>query len=849
SPAEVEALFRDLLIGVTSFFRDPEAFRMMENVVVPALFADQSPGSAIRIWTPGCSTGEEAYSIAILLVERMEALKVSFTVQIFSSDIDKRAIAIARAGVYPASIAADVSPERLARFFKLEEGGDTYRIHKSLRDLLIFSEQSVIKDPPFSKLDLICCRNLLIYLGSALQKQVIPLFHYALNPGGWLFLGTSEGVGDFGRLFGVLDRKAKVFRRSETQSGRHRPTSQGSGQFSTGVDVSMATARVRTKKGVTGRTSLRETTEQALLSHMIAAGALVTSRGDILYLHGRSGMFLEPSPGESGVNNIVKMARDGLRRELTSALHKAVSRGETVTSVGLRVRTNGHFSTVNLTVSPVIAGSRASADSPLYLVVLEESSFPYSPKVGLADDYASFGDDGLVPPDAVALIAALRLEMVSREEYIQTVSEELESSSEELKSSNEEMQSVNEELQSTNEELETSKEELQSVNEELATVNQELQEKVTDLSRANNDMNNLLAGTGIGTVFVDFQLRILRFTPAVSSIINLIASDVGRPVAHIVSNLVGYTSLVADVKAVLATLVPNEVRVHTVDGRTYTMHIRAYRTLDNVIEGAVISFLDVTDVAMEQVVLARTTARLRRTGAIAKIGGWELTLDNMQLTCSPESLLINDVSTPDGLSVDQAMAMVDPEYRAVQQVALEAAIEHGTPWDLEQRLTTAKGRRIWTRTQGIAEMVDGKVVRLHGAFHDITEQKQIEQTLRQANDLLRVALAVGDSRYAIIAHDLKGQTLAWNPGAVRMYGWTEAEALKINVRERLPELLRARLIDSPSAAHYLESNRTQRLTKDGKIVEVSTIATALLDPAGKVYAIATTERPIADDQS
>ena len=721
---EVEALFRDLLIGVTNFFRDPDAFRVLEEQVIPKLFENKSPGSVIRVWTPGCSTGEEAYSIAILLVERMEALKAGFTVQLFATDIDAQAIATARSGLYPESIAADISPERLARFFTREADGSAYRIHKRIRDLLVFSEQDVIKDPPFSRLDLISCRNLLIYMGVELQKKLILLFHYALKPEGWLFLGTSEGVGESAELFGVLDRKAKVYRRKEDVQG---PQRVALGRFLPAHSAADAEPSPGVAKGAAAtlvRGSLRETTEQALLAQLVAAGALVDAHGDILYLHGRTGMFLEPAPGEAGINSILKMAREGLRRDLAAALHKAAGRKNTVFCPGLRVKTNGHFTTVNLTVRPVTTGSGATPEAPLLLVILEEApaaAAAITPDPVLADGLAP-GPHATSSPDAEARIAALTAELRAKEEYLQSANEELQSSTEELKSSNEEMQSVNEELQSTNEELETSKEELQSVNEELATVNTELQTKVNDLSRANNDMNNLLAGTGIGTVFVDHQLCILRFTPAASSIINLILSDVGRPVAHIVSNLVDYHSLVADVRQVLDTLTPKEVPVQTVEGKSYTMRIQPYRTLENVIEGAVITFVD------------------------------------------------------------------------------------------------------------------------------ITEMVRTREALLKANNQLRLALVVRDASDAITVQDLNGRTLAWNPGAVRLYGWSEAEALQQNVRDRIPESGREAALATLaqlSRAETLEAYRTQRLTKTGQIVEVSIISTALIDEAGQVYAVATTERTTA----
>ena len=718
SPAEVDALFRDLLIGVTNFFRDPEAFKALEKQIIPKLFTGKTAGALVRAWVPGCSTGEEAYSIAILLQERLETLKQTYRVQVFATDIDSHAIATARSGLYPASIATDISPERLARFFTVEPDGSAYRVHKSIRDMLIFSEQDVIKDPPFSKLDLLSCRNLLIYMGGDLQKKLIPLFHYALNPGGILFLGTSESTSGFGDLFATLDRKSKLYERKEDFHGMQRMalsrflptvhTQERSGPQTTG------------KQALSSKLPLRVLTEQALLQQVVPATALVNSQGDILYLHGRTGMYLEPTQGEAGINNILKMAREGLRHELSITLHKAAGTKDVVRCPGLRVKTNGAFTMVNLTIRPVSVPSAARHEKSLFLVTLEEA-LPFSPdleqQAALKKAIASTETD--TESEVNLNITALKHELRAKEEYLQTTIEELETSNEELKSANEEMQSINEELQSTNEELETSKEELQSINEELATVNAELQTKLADLSRVNNDMTNLLSGSGIATIFVDHQLRIMRFTPAADKIINLILSDVGRPVGHIVTNLAGYDALVSDIRKVLNTLVPKEVEVQTTEGKWYTLRIQPYRTLDNVIEGAVITFVDIT-------------------------------------------------------RIKQAMA-----------------------------------------------------------------------SLKENKELRRFAVVLQDAHDAIMVQDLKGRILAWNPGAERLYGWSESDALKMNIHDLTPESLREDALDKIKQlgqADILEPYQTQRNTRDGRIIRVWVTATALLNKSGQVYAIATTER-------
>jgi two-component system CheB/CheR fusion protein len=608
TPVEVEALFGDLLIGVTNFFRDPDAFKVLEEQVIPRLFADKSLDGMIRIWSAGCSTGEEAYSLAIMLAEYQKVLKQRVKVQVFATDIDSRAIAVARAGIYPSSIAANISPERLSRFFVAEPDGSTYRIHKSIRDMLVFSEQNVIKDPPFSKLDLISCRNLLIYMSGDLQKKLIPLFHYALNPGGFLFLGTSETVGDFNNHFSVLDRRSKIYQRKDDFHNSQRAIPSLLLPMKTNATLVPASG----KTSVPGKLSLCELAETALLQYATPVAVLVNGQGDILYIHGRTGMYLEPAPGEVGVNNILKMAREGLQRELTMALHKATVNKEVVRCLGLRVKTYGQINTVNLTVRPVMTGLAETQEMPLYLIILEEVKPLELEQTHIIPALHAIAEDNSIKiTDTDARIVALKQELWAKEEYLHTTNEELETSNEELKSSNEEMQSVNEELQSTNEELETSKEELQSVNEELATVNAELQTKVVDLGQANNDMNNLLAGTGIGTVFVDIRLRILRFTPTVTKIINLIQGDIGRPVGHVVSNMTGYDDLVADIQTVLDTLIPKEMEVQTLSGTWYAMRIQPYRTIDNVIEGAVITFVDITSSKELQEELRLNEERMR----------------------------------------------------------------------------------------------------------------------------------------------------------------------------------------------------------------------------------------------
>ena len=601
-PEEVTALFRDLLIGVTDFFRDPDAFAALEGPIQHVLRHKQD-GDTLRVWVPGCSTGEEAYSLAIVLQEQMEVAKRQLKLQLFATDIDPVAIEQARTGLYPASALADMAAARRTRYFALEGDGGRYRIHKSLREMLVFSEQNVIKDPPFSRLDLISCRNLLIYLGPELQSKLIPLFHYALNPGGLLLLGTSESVGSFGDLFTLLDPKAKLYERKNDVNAVLR---RNSGLLFPSMSNYRTTIRLPDKAPRMRKYPLRELTERAVLQYHSPAAALINPQGEILYLHGRTGRYLEPPPGESSLN-IPKMAREGLAHELRLALLEIAKGGKVVTRPRLRIRTNGDYSWVNLTIRFVEVDRDAPSKVGLYLVVWEEIPEPQLDPAPLAAKAAP-GD--VAEATAHDHLLELQRELQAQTDSLRTMTEDLESSNEELRAANEELQSVNEELQSTNEELETSKEELQAVNEELATVNAELQARVAELSRSNNDMNNLMAGTGVGTVFVDHELRIQRFTPTVTAVINLIPSDVGRPVGQIASNLIGYDTLVADTRGVLDTLVPKDLEVQSATA-SYLMRIRPYRTLDNVVEGAVITFTDITE-------LKRTTDAMRRLAVVVR---------------------------------------------------------------------------------------------------------------------------------------------------------------------------------------------------------------------------------------
>ncbi|MBF0384165.1 MAG: PAS domain-containing protein, partial [Magnetococcales bacterium] len=587
---ESSTLFKELLIGVSSFFRDTEVFELLESKIVPGLLANRSSDQTIRIWVPGCATGEEAYSIAILLQEQMEALNSQFNVQIFSTDLNKIAIETARRGIYPNTISAEISQDRLKRYFT--KNGNNYEINKKIRDMLVIAEQNLIKDPPFSSLDLISCRNLLIYFGASLQAKVLPVFHYALKPNGHLLLGTSETTGSNSHLFKVINRKLKLYQRKSIFM--HDKKQFEPPKIPTFKEPPVAFSLESDK--IELDLELKVAMDNFLLTQHTPACVIIDENYEIKYIHGRTGKYLEANQGKASLN-ILKQARKGLLPDLTTAVRKVKTEGRAVRYEGLKVGVNGGVQHINLMVEPI-------SDLP------ELASY----KAVLFEDIGQIQKEHLAKPmvttgDKDKRIAELEKELRSAREFLQTTIEELESSNEELKSTNEEIQASNEELQSANEELETSKEEGQSINEELTTVNSEYQEKINELSKANDDMANYMASTDVGVVFLDLDLHVRRFTPRISEFINLIPSDIGRPLSHIVTNL-SYESISNDANKVLEDLVPIEVEVKTKSGQWFNMRVNPYRTLENVIDGVVITFVDITNIKKQ--------AELNRLAVVVK---------------------------------------------------------------------------------------------------------------------------------------------------------------------------------------------------------------------------------------
>ncbi|MBU0482654.1 MAG: PAS domain S-box protein [Proteobacteria bacterium] len=592
SEPETAILFRELLIGVTCFFRDPAAYKSLKEKFQEWL-ADKPDDYNVRIWVAGCSSGEEAYSVAIIVLECLEVLGKHLPIQIFATDLDEESIALARAGIYPESISVDVRREHLKKFFTREE--NHYQIKKSIRDLVVFAPQNITKDPPFTRLDLLCCRNLLIYFGPELQKRLLPLFHYSVKPGGLLFLGSSETIGQATDLFDPLDKKWKIFK--SLPAGK----------------MMQPVLNIQTARGAAGHhdrvfqkpaPSLKEIEPLKLLKSIISQSDMSTcvvidDNGDIIYIHGRTGCFLEPAEGVANLNAL-DMAKPGLKAGLAGAIHRMIAERQEVVVNGLQVQANGGFVEVDLVVKPL--PDLQTGRRGLMMVIFNERPSPKKKKGA--------------PPGRTtrssrsAELKNLAAELQYTKENLQTTIEELQTSNEELKSTNEELQSTNEELQSTNEELETSKEELQSLNEESSTVNAELQGRIEELVTANDDMKNLLDATEIATIFLDIDLNIRRFTPKTTDLVPLTTLDIGRPITHFATSLKN-VDLAGQAGEVLEELGKKELEVEDTRGTIYRMRLRPYRTAKNVIAGVVIIFEDVTE-------LKKQLAREKRLAAIVK---------------------------------------------------------------------------------------------------------------------------------------------------------------------------------------------------------------------------------------
>jgi two-component system CheB/CheR fusion protein len=737
---EARTLHEDLLVNVTGFFRDPESYEALTTLVFPAICRDGS--GPVRIWVPGCSTGEEAYSIAISLFEFLGDRSGSVPLQLFATDLSERAIEIARVGVYRENIAADVSPERLRRFFVKIEGG--YQVSKAVRDACVFARQDIARDPPFSKLDLISCRNVLIYLGPVLQRQVLPVFHYALKPNRFLVLGKAESIIGFSDLFEPVERRNRVFRRKTTSA-------RVSFEFPPGARRDPKEAPAPTPGDLRRVSNMQREADRLLLARYAPVGVLINEAMEILQVRGHTGDFLEAAPGHASVN-LLRMAREGLPPVLRGAVREAIKTRRKVRRDRVPYRMAGQRRLANLEVTPVADPDRSGGDN-FYLVMFEPTDAERG-KASHAEKRPPAGSK------ARGEAGRLRRELLTTKEYLEAMIQELEATNEELKSANEEILSSNEELQSTNEELETAKEELQSSSEELTTINDELQNRNADLSVLNNDLTNVLTSVSLPIVIIGSDLRIRRFTPAAEKPLNLIPGDVGRRVTDIKPN-VPIVGLEAMLLEVMETVSSRESSVRDEQGRWYSLRVRPYRTLDNRIDGALLMLVDVTDLRTSLQSLAET--RNYAQAIVETIQEGFLVLDDRFRVRSANDMFFKHFGLAPDQVLDQPLetlgngAWNDARLmEALQSVG--AHQEAVSNLDLEIDLPSIGRRSLLLSVRRLeGESLPGSIL---CSIDDVTDRQRAEQAMR---DLSAHLLQVRDEEQRRIArelHDSTAQSLA-----------------------------------------------------------------------------------------
>jgi two-component system CheB/CheR fusion protein len=698
-PEEADQLFKDLLIGVTQSFRDAEAFEALGQQVIPTLLAGKTGDQPVRACVVGCASGEEAYSLAILLCEHAATQDDAPKTQIFATDIDERTLEMARKGRYPESIAEHVSAERLERFFTKHD--NAYQVKRELRERVIFSTHSFIRDPPFSRLDLISCRNVMIYLGRELQERVVPLFHYALRPGGYLFLGSSESVTSHRDLFQTVDKKHRIF-----QSKERVPRPQVRFPFTSAKAPKQAVP----KAPETEERQLLHQLDRVVSERYGPACVVVRENGDAVYFSARIGRYLQPPAGGPN-SNALNMAAEGLRSPMRACLLQAVSTRERAVQKQIRIQTNGVSGHVDLTVDPLTVSK-----AELFMIMIEQAAA--APLVG---------DLGAFDADAEGAIRNL-------EHQLRTAEEQARAAYEELETSNEELQSANEEFQSTNEELETSKEELQSFNEELETVNAELGRKVVELDQANSDLQNFFDSTQIATLFLDSELRIKKFTPAAASLFRLLGSDTGRPVTDLAAQF-SDDDLVDDIREVTLTLTPRERHVAGKGGRHYQMRVLPYRTVRNVIDGVVITFTDVT--ALKEAELRAQEEKTAAQNIVDTVREPMLVLDAGLRVKSANNSFYQTFQLGAESTLNKTLYELDsrrwdlPELRRLVDELLP---KNKTVEDFE---VDYDGGNVGRKTLLVNARQIDHVQLILLAIEDVTERKQAVSNLRRLNEDLR----------------------------------------------------------------------------------------------------------------
>ncbi|HJQ33566.1 MAG TPA: CheR family methyltransferase [Pyrinomonadaceae bacterium] len=753
---ESRSLLKDLLISVTNFFRDRIAFQTFEKVIVPKLFEDKGSGGHVRVWVAGCATGEEAYSIAMLLTEYAESLVSPPTLQVFASDIDESAIQVARAGFYTANDAADVSPERLRRFFtKVREG---YGVRRELREMVLFAQHNLLKDPPFSHIDLISCRNLLIYLNRTGQERTMAIFHFALNPGGYLFLGASETASDYSDLFAVVDKESHIFQ-ARTASPRvvpqmaAVPAPRPTGGLTAVVRDDATRYEMRTHE----RLSYLDL-HQRLLEMYAPPSVLVSAEHEIVHLSESAGRYIT-LPGGEPTYNLLAVVRPELRLELRSALYQAAQQRANVEMPDVRLQVGDRIETLRLVVRPVVGPEDTARGFFLILFEPSAEAVPASAE-NIAEVVRSIEPAARQLEEELALVRS----------QLRSTVEQYEVQHEELRASNEELQAMNEELRSTAEELETSKEELQSLNEELTTVNQELKIKIEEQGQTNSDLQNLIDSTEIATVFLDRSLRVRLFTPRAREIFNLIPTDVGRPLSDITGQFAD-GELTDHANDVLSTLRMVEREITTRDGRWRLMRVSPYRSPDDRILGVVITFVDITERKLTAEALQASEEKLRRAFEIDTVGIIYFKSDGLVTYANDAFLRMSGYTRGD---VERGLVrwdkMTPPEFMPVSENAIREFEQTGRTTPYEKQYLRKDGSRWWGRFSAT------RIGETEGVefITDITEHRRAERELRASEMRLHTVIeSVVD--YAIFTTDARGYITTWHTGAERVFGFTERE--------------------------------------------------------------------------
>ncbi|WP_168769505.1 chemotaxis protein CheB [Yoonia sediminilitoris] len=775
STEEAQQLRADLLICVTSFFRDPEAFDYLAKNVLPDVVKNCAPGKPVRIWVPACATGEEAYSLAMLFIEQIQAVRKDVKLQIFASDVEDQSLAIAREGVYPAAIVGDISPERLARFFDKED--HSYRVKAHLRDAVVFAHQDILADAPFSKLDLISCRNLLIYLNSDAQERIIQMFHFALNDDGLLFLGSSETTNSHGAYFAPKSKKYRVYKRVGKARHRHLDFPLGKSPV-----FGRAIPAARNMEISHGQ-QLAELCQKLLVERYAPAAVLINAGMETLFVQGPADQYLKVPAGEAS-QDLLAMARPGLRAKLGSTIRTAFQTEQDVTATGNLTRA-GHSVLVTISALPMVV------DGVKLLLV----TFADAPVKEAVEEAAENGNDSPIRTQ-------LELELEATRQELQNTIREYERSSEELKASNEEAMSMNEEFQSTNEELETSKEELQSLNEELTMLNSQLQQKVEDEHHLTDDLNNLLSSSGIATLFLDRDLKIMRFTPATRQLFNVIANDVGRPFSDITGKI-NDPSLIEDSLKVLVDLNTIELEVQATDGKWFIRRILPYRTQDGKIDGFVVTFSDVSDLkALQQ---SNESALQFAEDIIGTVREPMLVLDeDLCVVRASRSFCSIFQTTSKAVQGKQLFNLQGGQWN---QPDLRKLLERILP-----DKTTVEGHEIQIEVADLGKrsvLVNARQMKseTHGnrlilmAMEDITERQKIQQGLEEREARLSAILDAAPE--AIITIDSQGIVTSYSPAARTILGYNSSEVIGQNVKMLMPEPDQSQ--HDGYMAHYLET--------------------------------------------